>query len=381
MDPLNIIARSHDLALCGRVVDYRPEQLDALMYHDRAFFEYGGNLRVYPMDELPYWRVSMRQRSAEPRWVNFAKQNRPLLKEVRAELQARGPLGNRDFSGRQRVNSYRGRKDSALALYYLWLTGEVMVHHRLGFERVYDFRENIVPAAVNYAATAREAEHFFARKAFAFQGWCSARGWARWLSFFTGRKLSPAEVQRWLGKLLTAGEISRIVVEGEKEPYYLRREDAAFLSVVSDGGVPEAWRPLETSTQDEVIFLAPLETVIAYRRAKALFAFDYIWEVYKPAAQRRWGYYTLPVLYGDQLVARLDPKLDRKAKELVINGFWLENESAGHDIDFADALARGLTRLATFVKAHHVDVSAIGPCALRMHLQSRLHEFTRRRES
>jgi len=370
MDPLNVIARSHDLVLWGRVLDYQPDYLEALMYRDREFFDYGGNLRIYPMSEMPYWRAVMPRKAKEPRWANFATENRALLKEVKAQLRARGPLGNRDFTGQKRVNSYRGRKDSALALYHLWLTGEVMVHHRAGFQRVYDFRENVVPPSVAHKATTKEAEGFFARKVFAFRGLCTERGWASWMAFFVQRPLSRIEARRWLNRMMTDGEITPVMLEGEKDAYYLLTDDAAVLFAVSDGRVPEAWRPLDTTAQGEVVFLAPLDPVSAGGRAKKLFGFDYLWEVYKPAASRRWGYYTLPILYGDQLVARLDAKLNREAETLIINGFWLENERTGKDADFAEALARGLLRLARFVKARQIDASAITPLRLRRHIET-----------
>lgn len=377
MDPLNVIARSHDLALWGRVLDYRPEHLDTVMYRDREFFDYGGNLRIYPMRELPYWRVTMRRKGKEARWANFAKQHRALLETVRAELRTRGPLGNRDVAGQIRVNSYRGRKDSSLALYYLWLTGELMVHHRIGFERVYDFRENIASPPVDRAATLKDAERFFARKAFAFRGLCTAKSWANWTSFFVERKISRTEAQRWLSRMMTTGEITSVTVEGGKDPYYLLADEAALLATVNDGSVPKAWRPLNTTTQEEVLFLAPLETVSAHGRAKRLFGFDYLWEVYKPAAKRRWGYYTLPILYGDELVARLDVASDRESETLVINGFWLEDERAAKDANFAEALARGLTRLAKFVHTRYVDASAIKPPVLRKRIQAHVKEFMR----
>jgi uncharacterized protein YcaQ len=271
MDPLNVIARSHDLALWSRVLDYQPDHLATLMYRDRAFFDYGSHLRIYPMQELPYWRVTMRRKGHEARWASFGEQNHPLMHAVAAELRARGPLGNRDFTGQNRVISYRGRKDSALALFYLWLTGELMIHHRLGFERVYDFRENIIPASVSHEATDTEAEQFFARKVFAYRGWCTARGWARWMSFFVARQISQTEARRWLDEMMTDGQITSVMVEGEKNPYYLLTEDMVSLATVQDGKMPDAWRPLETTTQEEVVFLAPLETVSAGGRAQALF--------------------------------------------------------------------------------------------------------------
>lgn len=93
VDPLNVVARSHDLALHARVVDYRPEDLDRLMYVDRQAFDYGGTVYVLPMEELPYWRVPMARRRNDARWAAFAQQQGDLLTAVRRELRRRGPLG------------------------------------------------------------------------------------------------------------------------------------------------------------------------------------------------------------------------------------------------------------------------------------------------
>ena len=83
MDPLNVVARSHDLVLWGRVIDYEPGHLHRLLYHDRAFFDYGGALFVYPMDELPYWQVIMRRKGAETRWATFVALARGLTRFAR----------------------------------------------------------------------------------------------------------------------------------------------------------------------------------------------------------------------------------------------------------------------------------------------------------
>jgi uncharacterized protein YcaQ len=114
--------------------------------------------------------------------------------------------------------------------------------------------------------------------------------------------------------------------------------------------------------------------VSARGRAKQVFDFEYLWEVYKPVHQRRWGYYTLPILYGDDLVARLDPKLDRKTNTLHILGFWLE-EDAPKDESFANALGRGLARFAKFVGAKRVELSAIQPRRLQAQARKMLKQM------
>jgi uncharacterized protein len=131
IDPLNVVARNHDLTLLSRVADYRAEYLDELIYHDRAFFDYGGTVFIYPMNELPdlayakSWRVVMRQKGREERWAKFAALHPEALVAVRRELRARGPLGNRDIEGQKSmVGNFRSGKDTGLAFYCLWLTGE-----------------------------------------------------------------------------------------------------------------------------------------------------------------------------------------------------------------------------------------------------------------
>lgn len=372
MDPLTVIARSHDIALWGRVHDYQPSHLDQLLYTDRAFFDYGGALFIYPISELPYWRVPMRRRQEQGRWGEFGTTNPALLEEVRAELRARGPLGNRDFTGRVRVNDYRGRKDSAMALFYLWLTGELMTHHRENFQRVYDFRENVAPPHLNEAATEEEADNFFACKATAFYGLLREAAWGSVIAGFIERPVSRAEKQQWLKKLAEEGTLTPLQVEGSKERWYVLTSDLPLLDTLEAGKIPPAWQPLTTTTSEEAVFLAPLEIVSARGRSSWLFSFEYIWEVYKPAEQRRWGYYTLPVLYNELLVARLDPKLDRKTSTLVINGFWLEDQALTHDPAFAAALARALAHFMIFLKARYLDISLLEPTALRTTIQNEM---------
>jgi uncharacterized protein YcaQ len=146
---------------------------------------------------------------------------------------------------------------------------------------------------------------------------------------------------------------------------------------LSAGRTPKKWKPLETSTTQEVVFLAPLDPVSARGRAKVLFGFDYVWEVYKPERQRKFGYYTLPVLWGDRLVARFDSKLDRTRNTFVILGLWLEDKMLGKDEAFAEALACAFARFVTFLGASKLDAKAIREPLLRR----RAHPSADKKES
>ena len=164
---------------------------------------------------------------------------------------------------------------------------------------------------------------------------------------------------------MAEGEIIEVKVEGWKPLHYALAGDAGLLSELSAGRVPQAWSPLERTTTEEVVFLAPLDPVSARGRAKILFGFDYVWEVYKPEHKRQYGYYTLPVLWGDRLVARFDSKLDRAADTFVILGLWLEDEALGKDGAFAEALACGFERFIAFLGASKLDTGAIREPLLR----------------
>ena len=368
LDPLQIIARSQDIKLHSRVLDYTPGLWEDVTYQQRKFFDWGGWLAVRPIDELPHWRVVMRrERDTNARLRDTARDHADAIVEMRAILHERGTVSNRDFkmATRTRTESYRGRKDSALALYYLWLTGEVMTHHRENFERVYALTETVAPAHLIYESDEATADRFLITKEISFSGLARLKRVQD--SFFRGVPFGSMNQVR--EAMLADSDIIEVKIEGWKEVHCALASDASLLHDLSAGRVPQAWTPLATTTTEEVVFLAPLDQVSARGRAKVLFGFDYVWEVYKPAHLRKYGYYTLPVLWGDRLVARFDSKLDRAQKApantFVILGLWLEDEALGKDEAFAEALARGFARFATFLGASKLDATAISESLLR----------------
>ena len=373
LDPLNIFARSQDIVLHSRVLDYKPEYLYQVAYQDRQFFDYGGWLAMYPMRELPYFRVHMERRSHSKRVEDFVLSNPDLFEQVRAELRTRGPLGNRNLDGNRVGWNYRGRKDTSLALFDMWLSGELMIHHREGFERLYDFRENIAPKEFDYVATEKRTEEFFARKAVSFHGLLREAGMRISLEYDMQRKYVREEASRLLEAWIESGMFERVQIPGRRETFLVLGEDVSVLEPLENGKVPKGWKPKET-TLEEVTFLSPLDIVSARGRAKKLFDFEYKWEVYTPVHLRRWGYYVLPILYGDDLVARLDPKLHRRTMTLEIKGFWHEEDAPVKDIDFATALGKGLVRFANFLGAKKVTTKTIRPTGLRKHVEKILHE-------
>jgi len=235
-----------------------------------------------------------------------------------------------------------------------------MTHHRENFERVYAPSEAVAPPGLLKESGEPEADRFLIKKEVSFQGLARlvASGGA-------ADRGDPFGRRHLVEELLESGELIQVRLKGSRIMYYALGSDVPLLSALSAGRVPAEWAPHETTTEEEAVFLAPLDPVCARGRAKGLFDFGYAWEVYKPREKRRYGYYALPVLWGDRLVARFDGKLDRRSNTLIILGLWLEEDSLGGDEAFAEAFARGLERFAGFLGVDKLDVRAIAEPRLR----------------
>jgi uncharacterized protein YcaQ len=253
--------------------------------------------------------------------------------------------------------SWWSGKDTGRALYYLWTTGELMVKTRNGTGKVFDLRERLAPKKYDRVVKEPAADDYFAVKAFRQLNITTIQEWRLWFAGLIDRKVEREEALERLSALERKGILQRVLLqEDDREPRYLLSEDLPLIETLQAGRMPDAWQPLETSTDREVTILAPLEIVSARGRAARIFDFEYVWEVYKPASQRRWGYYTLPVLYGDRLVARFDAKLERNTRTLQIKGFWLE-EGQKLDKRFTSALKAGIKRFMVFSGAEKIECS------------------------
>jgi hypothetical protein len=286
---------------------------------------------------------------------------------MRALLRAGRELSNRDFAmgARTRVDSYRGRKDSALALYYLWRTGEAMVTRRERFERIYAASDAVAPRRYLVEATEAEADDHLLLKDVAAIGFSRLN-----LATYTiWRDISAKELAAWRAQMIAAGELIEVEIEGFKQRHVALASERPALEALAAGRTPRAWRPIEATTTDEATFLSPLDPVIADReRTRRLFDFDYKWEVYNKVEQRTFGYYVLPVLWGDRLVGRFDSKLDRTTMMLVIKGFWLEDDTLAQDEAFAEAVGRGMARFLGFLGARALDARAVPQPLIRRRL-------------
>jgi uncharacterized protein YcaQ len=224
----------------------------------------------------------------------------------------------------------------------LFVTGRLGIARRDGNRRYYDLIDRLVPSEV---LARRESEEDALRH----------RLWSRYRAVGLMAAPGPSDVVYGIGpakervrmttELVEAGALQPVEVEGLKGIRYPPAEELALLETSAASDPPPA-----------VTFLAPLDPFVWDRQLlRDLFGFDYLWEVYVPAAKRRWGYYVLPMLYRDRLVGRIEPRLDRSSPDLRILNLWFEDGfSPMEELDFIPALAEALEAYRSFVGARRV---------------------------
>lgn len=363
VDPLDVVGHNHDLELLSRVDRYDSRLLEVALYRDRSLFEWGGTLHIRPTEDLPYLLPKIRTVDYLGRRARFERSHRDLMRQVLREVETRGPIGSRDLLKGAEVSSYRARHDAGLALWYLWWRGDLMIHSRDGGDRQYDLTSRLVPDRLLRPAAEAESEAHLFHRGMRRYGLPNAS------ELYYVQKTSsyaPATVahrRAWVERRETAGELARVDVHGWSGRSWMDAEDAPLLDALRAGDVPREWRDGVSAGAPEVTFLAPLEIVSARGRSRRLFDFEYLWEVYKPASRRRWGYYVLPMLYGERLVGRCEPVVHPRSGALHLAKLWWEG---GVDpTALVGPMERALARLARFVGAPRVTLGRVGPRPFR----------------
>ncbi len=321
-DPLEIAGRNHDLVLLARIRGYRREWTDRWLYQDRVLYEtYNKMLSIVPTAELPWYRLTWDRNHAEHSGGAF-DEHAPLVEELLARIRDRGPLLPRDVGPRAAIEWYwRPTNQVRAILEALSESGILGIARRERNLRVYDLVERLFPAEL-LAHQVPEWEQRRHRLLSRYRaGGLLGTGGQSELWYGTGRNAAERGLLR--AELVERGEIVPVQVEGFKGERFVVGAEwplvAQALAEVAAGASPGGLAA-------GVAFLAPLDPFCWDRdQLRRLFDFDYVWEVYVPAAKRRWGYYVLPILSGDRLVGRIEPRIERRAGSLRIAGLWWED--------------------------------------------------------
>ena len=344
-DSINICGRIHDLILWSRVRDYSPADLHRALYESprQAFEYYFPNLSVLPLSDYSYFVRRMQRRAQTPgRWHGLESHEEAVAERLLQHMDTHGPLRTRE-AGKEDGHTTSGwgtrTTVAARVVEKLWLHGRLTVARRENFERWFDRTERLLPETSSALPDEAEEHAFLIRKM------------RRARRLF---RLKKGDVET-----LGASAFVRVDIEGTRRPWYALAEDTNALHAASDT------EPIAPT----VHLLAPLDPLIYDRdRDREIFGFDYTWEVYTPAAKRHWGYYVLPVLFGDRLVGRLDAKQDRRTKTLHLVSLRLE--PGIDEAEVGPALMTRLSEYARFLGAATVQWETVEPNALRERLSA-----------
>lgn len=350
VDTISTVERAHHLILAARTNGYRPAMLADVLERDRRLFEHWTHdASVIPLKWFPHWRHRFeRYRDRGGSW--HRKQLGPdadrVLAIVLERITREGPRSSRDFehAGSQGPRSWWGWKPQKVALDHLWRCGVLTVSARRNFHKVYDLTERVIPKHAALPTPSEPAHVDWAcRTALQRLGTATTREIAQFWA-----AVSRTRVAEWLTAATASGEVVPVLVQSADGSAPVH---AYALSDIRHriAALPEPPAGIR--------LLSPFDPVLRDRaRAKRLFNFDFRFEGFVPATDRKHGYYVMAVLDGDRFVAKADPKFDRRTGILTVRNHWWE-APAGSAASRAKRFGAGVEQLGRWIGARAIEVA------------------------
>jgi uncharacterized protein YcaQ len=339
-DPIAVAGRNHDLMLHARIAGYEPAWCDAL-YERREIFEATNKaLSFVPMSEFPWFSNVMGRKG--PRFHSAAlAENAAVAERVLERIRAEGPLSSLDFErATGPTKDWFGMPENAVraVLEAYTVTGVIGLARRDGRLRYYDLLERLLPAEVlEQAVPERDQLRHKLLSRYRAHGLLGAGGAGGTFA----RIAAPPQRNELRKELLELGVLVPVEIEGKR---LVLDEEVALLQ-----------DPPEPATS--VAFIAPFDSLLwDTALLSSLFAYDYVWEGFFPPAKRRWGYYVLPVVFGDRFAGRIEPRIDRdRACVEVLNMWWEDGFTPLHADGFVEAMRNALGAYLRFAGADRIE--------------------------
>ena len=335
IDTIAVVERAHHHTLFTRVKDYKKSYLDELLAREKAIFEYWSHAAAYlPMRDYRY-SLPRKKLFAEGKQHWF--QGKKPLQFVYDRIKAEGPLQSKDFEEKRAAKGWYEWKTTKQALEQLFMSGQLMVSERRNFQKVYDLTERVLPKWVD---TTMPTEHEMARHLILSA--IDASGFAAASEISYLRRAQHDPVKKAVIAMLEDGELQELKVEGLKDTLYTTQDKLDELHTIR--------------AQKKIHILSPFDNAIIQRRRLInLFDFDYTIECYVPEPKRVYGYFVLPVLYGDTFAARIDAKADAATQTFIVRNIWVE-EGFKMPEAFLKAFAKALKQFAVFNRCESIRI-------------------------
>jgi uncharacterized protein YcaQ len=347
-DPLAVAGRTHDLVLHARVAGYEPAWFEQL-YERREIFEaYNKGLSFVPTTAFPFFRTTIFRQPAR-----LVAENPEVAAHVLERIRAEGPLSARDFERAQGPTTdwFGAPTNTVRAVLEAYaVTGVLGLARRDGNRRVYDLLERLLPAGVLAVdVPLREQLRHRMLSRYRAHGLLGVGGGGDVFGGLGPAKQDPERPElpgrtALREELVECGALVPVEVEGVRGKRFVLAEEVALLA-----DPPEP--------PPSVAFLPPFDPLVWDRPLLgSLFGFEYVWELFHPPAKRRWGWYVLPLLFGDRLVGRIEPRIDRAAGEVQMLGVWWEDGFAPRKAEgFVDAMRDALGAYLRFAGATRLE--------------------------
>ncbi|MFL5947535.1 MAG: DNA glycosylase AlkZ-like family protein [Gaiellaceae bacterium] len=345
-DPIAVAGRNHDLVLHARVAGYEPAWCDALFERREIFEATNKALSFVPTSEFPWFRHAMGRKG--PRFHAAAlAENAEVAERVLERIRAEGPLSSRDFDRETGpTEDWFGMPENGVraVLEAYTVMGAIGLARRDGNVRYYDLLERLLPAEVlAREVSEREQVRHKLLSRYRAHGLLDPGG-----AGGTFARIAEPSVRNELrSELVESGALVPVDVEGVRGRRLVLAEELALLEA------PPQPAP-------SVAFIAPFDSLLwDIVLLASVFDFDYVWEGFFPPAKRRWGYYVLPILFGDRLVGRIEPRIDRDRACVEVLDVWWEDGFAPRRADrFVDAMRDALRAYLRFAGAGRVEWAA-----------------------
>ena len=352
VDPINVLQRAYHHVLWSRVPNYHPDMLHELQDPDAAVFEYWNHAASYlPMTDYRFSMPLMRKYRGEFHWSDDSPELRKSMRRLLTMIRKQGPLMLSEVESTGAVNGWSAGKTSKIerrALHELWMRGDIMIRSRQGVQKIFDLPARVLPAGMDVKMPSRsEAAEYHVRRALRALGIAAPQE----LHYLQDAGQASA-AREALSALIKRGEAVETRVADLPKLRLFALRDALELNT-----------PVENNI---VRFLSPFDNLtIQRKRLNWLFDFDYVVEIYVPMGKRKYGYFVLPILWGDRLIGRMDAKANRVGRQLVIHNVVFEPTFQDFEA-VKSAFGSALNDFTRFQECDQWKISQVEPKAFKI---------------